>query len=77
MLVGKDLMHRLNYLSSHLATNLHFTKCYNFGFRESMNASEDVVLYPKVSFFNALPNLAIVVSRAKRLLVILNELLNQ
>jgi len=76
MLVGKDLMHHLNYLSSHLATNLHFTKCYNFGFRKSMNAYEDV-LYPKVSFFNALTNLAIVVSRAKRLLVILNEHLNQ
>jgi hypothetical protein len=30
-----------------------------------MNASEDVVLYSKVSFFNALPNLAIVVSRGQ------------
>jgi hypothetical protein len=42
-----------------------------------MNAYEDVVVYPKVSFFNVLPNLAIVVSRAKHLLLILNEHLNQ
>ncbi len=66
ILVGKDLMHWLKCLSSHLATKLCLIECCNFGCKYSMNSYDVVLLYTKVNFLSGWPFLAIVVSRAKR-----------